>query len=46
MIVDSGTVSAAISKLFNEGQIKSKPSPPAVSGHSVIVRNLPAGHER
>jgi type IV pilus assembly protein PilM len=40
MIVDSGTVSAAISKLFNEGQIKSKSVATAVSGHSVIVKKI------
>src|SRR5258708_843259 len=40
MIVDSGTVSAAISKLFKEGQIKSKAVATAVSGHSVIVKKI------
>jgi type IV pilus assembly protein PilM len=40
MIVDSGTVSAAISKLFSEGQIKSKSVATAVSGHSVIVKKI------
>ena len=40
MIVDSGTVSAAISKLFAEGQIKSKSVATAVSGHSVIVKKI------
>ena len=40
MIVDSGTVSAAISKLFTEGQIKSKSVATAVSGHSVIVKKI------
>ena len=40
MIVDSGTVSAAISKLFSDGQIKSKAVATAVSGHSVIVKKI------
>src|ERR1700689_3897216 len=40
MIVDSGTVSAAISKLFTETQIKSKAVATAVSGHSVIVKKI------
>ena len=38
MIVDSGTVSTAISKLFSENSIKSKNVATAVSGHSVIVK--------
>ena len=37
MIVDSGTVSSAIAKLFADTQIKSKSVATAVSGHSVIV---------
>jgi type IV pilus assembly protein PilM len=40
MIVDSGTVSAAISKLFADTQIKSKAVATAVSGHSVIVKKI------
>jgi type IV pilus assembly protein PilM len=40
MIVDSGTVSAAISKLFTDGQIKQKSVATAVSGHSVIVKKI------
>src|SRR5258708_7714176 len=40
MIVDSGTVSSAISKLFNENEIKTKAVATAVSGHSVIVKNI------
>src|ERR1700685_2729753 len=38
MIVDSGTVSSAISKLFTENQIKTKSVATAVSGHSVLVK--------
>ncbi len=41
MIVDSPTVSAAISKLFSEQQIKSKLVATSVSGHSVIVKRIP-----
>jgi len=41
MIVDSGTVSSAISKLFNDNQIKSSRVATAVSGHSVIVKRIP-----
>jgi len=40
MIVDSGTVSSAISKLFNEKQIKSRSVATSVSGHSVIVKKI------
>src|SRR5476651_1814821 len=41
MIVDSGTVSSAIAKLFADTQIKSKAVATAVSGHSVIVKRIP-----
>jgi type IV pilus assembly protein PilM len=41
MIVDSGTVSSAISKLFADTQIKSTRVATAVSGHSVIVKRIP-----
>src|ERR1700757_340439 len=41
MIVDSGTVSSAISKLFADCLIKSKAVATAVSGHSVIVKRIP-----
>jgi type IV pilus assembly protein PilM len=40
MIVDSGTVSSAIAKLFADTQIKSKAVATAVSGHSVIVKKI------
>jgi type IV pilus assembly protein PilM len=40
MIVDSGTVSAAIAKLFTDTLIKSKSVATAVSGHSVIVKKI------
>ncbi|HYK48429.1 MAG TPA: pilus assembly protein PilM, partial [Terriglobales bacterium] len=40
MIVDYGTVSTAISKLFTDNQIKSKAVATAVSGHSVIVKKI------
>ncbi len=40
MIVDSGSVSSAISKIFNDNGIKSKAVATAVSGHSVIVKNI------
>src|SRR6202023_1508600 len=40
MIVDSGTVSSAMSKLFNENEIKTKAVATAVSGHSVIVKKI------
>jgi type IV pilus assembly protein PilM len=41
MIVDSGTVSSAISKLFTENEIKSRAVATSVSGHSVIVKKIP-----
>jgi len=40
MIVDSGTVSSAISKLFATTEIKSRAVATAVSGHSVIVKKI------
>ncbi|MGA7381675.1 MAG: pilus assembly protein PilM, partial [Terriglobales bacterium] len=40
MIVDSGTVSSAITKLFTENEIKTKAVATAVSGHSVIVKKI------
>src|ERR1700746_1075186 len=40
MIVDSGTGSTAIAKLFRENEIKSKAVATAVSGHSVIVKKI------
>ena len=40
MIMDSGTVSSAISKLFTENGIKAKSVATAVSGHSVIVKRI------
>src|SRR5437870_11107182 len=40
MIVDSGTISSAISKIFNENNIKSKAVATSVSGHSVIVKKI------
>ncbi len=40
MIVDSGTVSSAISKLFTDNQIKTRSVATAVSGHSVIVKKI------
>jgi len=40
MIVDSGTVSSAISKLFGENLIKSRSVATSVSGHSVIVKKI------
>src|SRR2546421_11290031 len=40
MIVDSGSVSSAISKIFNENAIKSKAVATSVSGHSVIVKKI------
>jgi type IV pilus assembly protein PilM len=40
MIVDSGSVSSAISKIFNENSIKSKAVATSVSGHSVIVKKI------
>src|SRR5437899_9941300 len=41
MIVDSGSVSSAIAKLFTEHKIKAKAVATSVSGHSVIVKRLP-----
>src|SRR6476619_2628822 len=40
MIVDSGTVSSAISKLFLDNAIKARAVATAVSGHSVIVKKI------
>lgn len=40
MIVDSGSVSSAISKIFTEHKIKSKAVATSVSGHSVIVKKI------
>jgi len=40
MIVDSGSVSSAISKIFNENKIASKAVATSVSGHSVIVKKI------
>src|SRR5438552_4135715 len=40
MIVDSGTVSSAISKLFTDCAIKTRNVATAVSGHSVIVKKI------
>jgi type IV pilus assembly protein PilM len=40
MIVDSGSVSSAISKIFSERGIKSKAVATSVSGHSVIVKKI------
>ena len=40
MIVDSGSVSTAISKIFNEHKIKSRSVATSVSGHSVIVKKI------
>ena len=40
MIVDSGTVSSAIAKLFTDTAIKNKAVATAVSGHSVIVKKI------
>ena len=41
MIVDSGSVSSAITKIFNENNIKAKAVATSVSGHSVIVKRIP-----
>src|SRR5437588_6300104 len=41
MIVDSGSVSSAIAKLFTEQKIKAKAVATSVSGHSVIVKKIP-----
>lgn len=40
MIVDSGSVSSAISKIFAENNIKSRAVATSVSGHSVIVKKI------
>jgi type IV pilus assembly protein PilM len=40
MIVDSGSVSSAISKIFGEHNIKAKSVATSVSGHSVIVKPI------
>ncbi|HEU5450633.1 MAG TPA: type IV pilus assembly protein PilM [Terriglobales bacterium] len=40
MIMDSPSVSAAISKIFNENSIKTKAVATSVSGHSVIVKRI------
>jgi type IV pilus assembly protein PilM len=40
MIVDSGSVSSAISKIFTENAMKSKLVATSVSGHSVIVKKI------
>src|SRR6059058_958164 len=41
MIVDSGSVSSAIAKIFSEHAIKPKAVATSVSGHSVIVKKIP-----
>jgi type IV pilus assembly protein PilM len=40
MIVDSGSVSSAISKVFSQRSIKTKSVATSVSGHSVIVKKI------
>src|SRR5205809_2065953 len=40
MIVDSGSVSSAISKIFGDHSIKTKSVATSVSGHSVIVKKI------
>jgi len=40
MIMDSPSVSTAITKLFNENAIKTKSVATSVSGHSVIVKRI------
>src|SRR5262244_1056725 len=40
MIVDSGSVSSAISKIFGQHNIKTKSVATSVSGHSVIVKPI------
>lgn len=40
MIVDSGSVSSAISKIFSDHKIKAKSVATSVSGHSVIVKKI------
>ena len=44
MIVDSGSVSSAISSLFAEHKIKGKSVATSVSGHSVIVKRIPMNY--
>ena len=41
MIMDSPSVASAITKLFNESNIKTKLVATSVSGHSVIVKRIP-----
>jgi type IV pilus assembly protein PilM len=41
MIVDSGSVASAITKIFTESGIKSRAVATSVSGHSVIVKRIP-----
>jgi len=41
MIVDSGSVASAITKIFLENNIKSRAVATSVSGHSVIVKKIP-----
>jgi type IV pilus assembly protein PilM len=41
MIMDSPSVSSAITKLFTENSIKTKAVATSVSGHSVIVKRIP-----
>jgi len=40
MIVDSGSVASAITKIFTDNSIKSKSVATSVSGHSVIVKKI------
>src|SRR5207244_930196 len=40
-LAHSGSVSSAITKIFNENNIKSKAVATSVSGHSVIVKRIP-----
>ncbi len=44
MIVDSGSVSSAISSLFTDHKIKGKLVATSVSGHSVIVKRIPMNY--
>jgi len=41
MIVDSGSVASAITKIFTESGIKTRAVATSVSGHSVIVKRIP-----
>ena len=41
MIVDSGSVASAITKIFSESGIKTLAVATSVSGHSVIVKRIP-----